>query len=49
MATKTKTMQNSLGDACRCEIDLGGGRRGAIFSLAALEEQGAGRLARLPI
>ena len=42
-------MQNSLGGACRREIELGSGRKGAIFSLSALEAQCGGRLARLPI
>jgi aconitate hydratase len=42
-------MRASLSTACKREIDLGGGRKGKIFSLRALEEQGAGTLARLPI
>jgi len=42
-------MTSSLIDACQREIDLGGGRKGAIYSLPALEAAGAGKLARLPI
>ena len=42
-------MQTSLSNACRRDIDLGGGRKGGVFSLPALEAQGAGKLSRLPI
>ena len=42
-------MQTSLSNACRRDIDLGGGRKGGVFSLPALEAAGAGKLSRLPI
>ena len=42
-------MTSTLSTSCQREIDLGGGRKGNIYSLAALEDAGVGRLSRLPI
>jgi aconitate hydratase len=39
----------SLRDACRTEIDLGPGRKGHIYSLAALEKESGIPVSRLPI
>ena len=42
-------MQTNLSKACKREIDLGEGRKGGVYSLPALEAEGAAKLSRLPI